>query len=76
MEALVSHVQEHGVRTTLRSNVSNTPVPSVTLGIVNKRCEGFGLSCTTHEDKFELLRLAHAVVSDPQRTYKRRSEAA
>ena len=66
METLVSHVQEYGIRRTLRSNVSSLPVQSVTLGIVNQRAEGFGISAATYEDKFGLLRLAHAVASDPQ----------
>ena len=64
MEALISYVVENGLRVSLRPNVANIPVPTLTLGIVNKRSEGFGISAATSEDKFELLRLAHVVASD------------
>ena len=64
MDALVAYINEHGSRTSLRSNVCSTPVSTVTLGIVNKRGEGFGISVATFEDHFELLRLGHAVAAD------------
>ena len=66
MESLVAHVKEHGIRTAQRSNVCETPVSTVTLGLVNKRGEGVGISVATFEDKSELLRLGHAVPADPQ----------
>ena len=66
MEALISYVVENGLRASLRPNVSESPVPTATLGIVNKRNEGFGISAATYKDMFELLRLAHAVASEPQ----------
>ena len=66
MDALVAYINEHGIRTSLRSNVCSTPVSTVTLGIVDKRGEGLGISVATFEDHFELLRLGHAVAADPQ----------
>ena len=63
MEALIGYIEKNGLRSCLRHNVSDVPVNSVTLGIVDKRSSGFGLSSATCDGKFELLRLAHAVVS-------------
>ena len=65
MQALVEYIGEHGLRRAVRRNVSPQPVPSVTLGVVNRRQGGVGLSSATTSDKGLFLRLAHAVARDP-----------
>ena len=47
-----------------RPNVSSTPVRSITLGMVNKRQNGYGISAATTVDKLRLLQLLIGVAND------------
>lgn len=67
MENLLQYLSDHpaAVKLSQRANVALEPVKTATVGIVNKRSNGFGISNSTFDDKFELLRLVHEVAKDP-----------
>ena len=65
MDALLLHLREKQPNLALRRNVCTEPVRSITLGVVNRRAEGFGISHATYDDDFCLLRLLLALCKDP-----------
>jgi hypothetical protein len=67
MDDLLEYLADHpaAVKASHRPNVASEPVKTTTLGIVNKRSNGFGISNATFDDKFALLRLVHEVAKDP-----------
>ena len=54
MEALTGYVKAAPLPLNSRPNVSNTDVKSLTLGIVNRRAGGYGISAATAVDKLRL----------------------
>ena len=67
MDDLLQYLADHpaAVKANHRANVASEPVNTATLGIVNRRSNGFGISNATFDDKFALLRLIHQVANDP-----------
>lgn len=67
MDDLLQYLADHpaAVKANHRANVASGPVQTATLGIVNRRSNGFGISNATFDDKFALLRLLHQVAKDP-----------
>ena len=57
MEALLQYVKTASLPLNARPNVSSAPVKSLTLGMVNKRAGGYGISAATTLDKLALLQL-------------------
>ena len=71
MDALLEFLREASVPFAERGNVSHTPVRSVTLGIVNMRQHGYGISAATTLGKLRLLKLLVDVARDPNIEGKR-----
>ena len=63
MDRLIDHTKNAKQLFAFRNNISEEPVPSVTLGIVDRR-RGYGLSKATSADRFDLLHLLHALRFD------------
>ena len=66
MEALLEYVKTASLPLNDRPNVSSTAVKSLTLGMVNKRADGYGLSAATTVDKLRLLQLLICVANDSE----------
>ena len=66
MEALLEYVKTASLPLNDRPNVSSTPVKSLTLGMVNKRADGYGISAATTVDKLRLLQLLIGVANDSE----------
>ena len=65
MQALLDYLQTASIPRSERPNVCDAPVQSTTLGIVNHRSNGYGLSAATAVDKFKLLTLLLQLAADP-----------
>ncbi len=65
MEALTGYVKAASLPLNSRPHVSNTDVKSLTLGIVNRRAGGYGISAATALDKFRLLQLLVGLTREP-----------
>ena len=55
MDTLLDYVKTASLPLNDRPNVSSAPVKSLTLGMVNKRAGGYGISSATTSDKMRLL---------------------
>ena len=64
MQALLDYLDTASIPSQDRPNVSSTPVRSITLGMVNKRQSGYGISAATTLDKLRLLQLLISVAND------------
>ncbi len=64
MEALLAFVRESSLPKTVRANVASEPVCSVTVGAVDKRSDGYGISAATLLHRGYFMRLLHDVVQD------------
>ena len=64
MQALLEYLDTASIPSQDRPNVSSTPVRSITLGMVNKRQNGYGISAATTVDKLRLLQLLIGVAND------------
>ena len=64
MQALLDYLDTANIPSQDRPNVSSTPVRSITLGMVNKRQNGYGISAATTLDKLRLLQLLIGVAND------------
>ena len=47
MDALLQFVRDHPLPSTVRANVADSPVCSVTVGLVDQRSQGYGISAAT-----------------------------
>ena len=65
MDALLEYLKIAFIPSTERANVSHIPVRSVTLGMVNLRQHGYGISAATTLGKLRLLKLLVDVARDP-----------
>ena len=65
MEAFTGYVKAAPLALNSRPNVSNTDVKSLTLGIVNRRAGGYGISAATALEKFRLLQLLVGLAREP-----------
>ena len=65
MQALLDYLQTASIPRSERPNVCDAPVQSTTLGIVNHRSNGYGLSAATAVDNFKLLTLLLQLAADP-----------
>ena len=65
MDALLEYLRSASIPSTERANVSHIPVRSVTLGMVNLRQHGYGISAATTLGKLRLLKLLVNVARDP-----------
>ena len=66
MDALLEYLEIAFIPSTERANVSRIPVRSVTLGMVNLRQHGYGISAATTLGKLRLLKLLVDVARDPK----------
>ena len=64
MEALISFIRENCLPKNLRSNINTELVCSVTVGAVDKRGDGYGISASTTLHKGMLTKLLHGVAQD------------
>jgi hypothetical protein len=64
MQALLTHLAACPLPYSDRPNVSTQPVQSITLGLVNQRQAGYGLSAATTMGRLQLLKLLVALVDD------------
>ena len=64
MQALLEYVQTSSIPLNLRPNVSDDQVRSITLGAVNRRQNGYGISGMTCFDNMKLLRQLIALTHD------------
>ena len=64
METLPDSVKTASLPLNDRPNVSSAPVKSLTLGMVNKRAGGYGISSATTSDKMRLLQLLVGLTRD------------
>ena len=64
MDALLDYVKTASLPLNDRPNVSSAPVRSLTLGMVNKRVSGYGISAATTLDKMRLLQLLVGLTRD------------
>ena len=64
METLLDYVKTASMPLNDRPNVSSAPVRSLTLGMVNKRVSGYGISAATTLDKMRLLQLLVGLTRD------------
>jgi len=64
MEALLDYLKTASIPFCERHNVSDQPVQSITLGIVNKRQKGYGISAATTLDQFRLSKLLVGLTED------------
>ncbi len=64
MEALLAFVRESSLPKTVRADVASEPVCSVTVGAVDKRSDGYGISAATLLHRGYFMRLLHNVVQD------------
>jgi hypothetical protein len=64
MQALLDHLAAVSLPFNDRPNVSAEPVQSITLGLVNQRQAGYGLSAATTMGRLQLLKLLVALVDD------------
>ena len=65
MDALLEFLMDASIPLADRANVSAQPVRSVTLGMVNQRQHGYGISSATTLGKLRLLKLLVDVARDP-----------
>ena len=65
MEAFLEYVNAAPLPLNSKPNVSNTDVKSLTLGIVNRRAGGYGISAATALEKFRLLQLLVGLAREP-----------
>ena len=65
MQALLSYLDSASIPAAARPNVSGQPVRSLTLGMVNQRQAGYGISAATTHDQLRLLQLLVALTHDP-----------
>ena len=68
MEALMGYVKAASLPFNSRFNVSNTDVKSLTLGIVNRRAGGYGITAATALHKFWLRTLVAEAGGLPERS--------
>ncbi len=68
MEALTGYVKAAPLPLNSRPNVSNTDVKSLTLGIVNRRAGGYGITAATALHKFRLRTLVAEAGGLPERS--------
>ena len=68
MEALMGYVKAASLPFNSRFNVSNTDVKSLTLGIVNRRAGGYGITAATALHKFRLRTLVAEASGLPERS--------
>ena len=67
MQALLDHLAACPLPLNDRPNVSpHVPCRSLTLGLVNQRQMGYGISHATTRDNMRLLRVLLALIADPQ----------
>ena len=65
MQALLDYLETASIPLNDRPNVSNQPaVRSITIGMVNKRQAGYGISSATTADRLRLLQLLVGVAND------------
>ena len=64
MQALLSYLDTASIPAAARPNVSGRPVRSLTLGMVNQRQAGYGISAATTHDQLRLLQLLVALTHD------------
>ena len=64
MEALLAFISENCLPKTVRANVSSESVCSLTVGVVDRRAEGYGISAATTLHRGLLTRLLHDVARD------------
>ena len=65
MQALLSYLDSASIPAAARPNVSGQPVRSLTLGMVNQRQAGYGISAATTHDQLRLLQLLVTLTHDP-----------
>ena len=65
MQALLDYLKTAAIPRTDRPNVSDQPVQSITLGMVNKRQNGYGISAAATVDKLRVLQLLVDLANDP-----------
>ena len=65
MQGLLAYLDSASIPKSDRANVSASPVPSVTLGMVNQRQSGYGISAATTHDRLRLLQLLVNLSHDP-----------
>ena len=68
MEALTGYVKAAPLPLNSRPNVNNTDVKSLTLGIVNRRAGGYGITAATALHKFRLRTLVAEAGGLPERS--------
>ena len=64
MQKLLEHLRTTSIPFSDRQNVSSLPVRSMTLGMLNKRQAGYGISVATTSDRLRLLQLLIGVAND------------
>ena len=65
-EALLKLIDERKIPLQVRGNISDYPIPSITLGCVQKRKGGLGIANATMTHRGELLRLLLDVLNDEE----------
>ena len=65
MQALIDYLQTAPIPRNERPNVNELPIRSITVGLVNQRQNGYGISTATTFDKLRLLRSLVNLVNDP-----------